>query len=643
MKADGMKYAEWNIIVTDASTASNFAANEFVRLIARMDPECTAQIRQKQCCLEEESTFLKIGVEPENMNTSFGNKFSDDAIKISVKNCAGVIAGSNPRSVLIAVYRFFTECGCGFVRPGRDGEFIPKKDSFSFAVEVCEKAFYRHRGICIEGAVSYENVVQMIDWAPKVGFNSYFTQFFTPFEFFDRWYSHRANPSLLPTPVSPDTVDQFVRDYAVELEKRGMLQHGVGHGWTPSVLGLPGLGWSATDEQIPEEKKELAALVEGERQLWHGVPLDTNLCYSNPKVKSLVAQEVANYAESHPQIDYLHFWLGDSVNSQCECEACRKARPADFYVDILNEIDARLTEKKLETKIVFLLYFDLLWAPEKAKIKNQDRFTLMFAPITRTYSEPLNKDAKGSMLPYTRNSLELPKSVGDSLAYLNAWQQQFSGDSFIFDYHYMWDHYKDPGYYQMAEVLKCDIENLHEIGLGGYVSCQVQRAFLPGGLGMYLMGNTLWQGKTDFESAAADYFNKAYGEDGEQCRAYLKKVSELFEPQILRGEKDAVGEEKACEYESIAVLIDQFIPVIEKNMSGEDLCRKRSWENLKFHGELCQHLAGVLAARARGNEQDMKERWAGARDFVCENEWKYQPFLDVQTFIRTWEQSILKL
>lgn len=643
MKSNGTNYAEWNILVTDTSTASSFAANEFVRLISRMDPMCIAQIKQLQCCSEEENALLKIGVDSENLETLSTNKYSDDAIRISVKNCTGVIAGSNPRSVLIAVYRFFTECGCGFVRPGRDGEFIPGGNSTKLAVEVCEKASYRHRGICIEGAVSYENVVQMIDWAPKVGFNSYFTQFFTPFEFFDRWYSHHTNPRLVSTPISPDTVNQFVCDYTAELEKRGMLQHGVGHGWTPSVLGLSGLGWNATEEKIPEEKKELVALVEGERTLWHGVPLNTNLCYSNPKVKSFLAQEVVNYVQSHPQIDYLHFWLGDSVNSQCECNACRSARPADFYVDILNMIDARLTEKKLKTKIVFLLYFELLWAPEKARIKNPERFTLMFAPITRTYSEPLNKDAKGSIFPYTRNKVELPKSVGDSLAYLNTWQKQFSGDSFIFDYHYMWDHYKDPGYYQMADVLKCDIENLHDIGLNGYVSCQVQRAFLPNGLGMYLMGNTLWQGKTDFECAAADYFQKAYGEDGEQCRAYLKKVSELFDPQSLRREKEAFGEEKACKYETLSVLIEQFMPVIQKNMFVEDLCRKCSWENLKFHGELCQHLTGVLAARAKKNKHDMKERWVKTRDFVCENEWKYQPFFDVMTFIHTWEQHILTI
>ena len=42
----------------------------------------------------------------------------DDAIFIDVTGERGVIAGNNPRSVLLAVYRYLTEVGCRWVRPG---------------------------------------------------------------------------------------------------------------------------------------------------------------------------------------------------------------------------------------------------------------------------------------------------------------------------------------------------------------------------------------------------------------------------------------------------------------------------------------------------------------------------------------------
>ena len=48
----------------------------------------------------------------------------DDAIAIEVGGGVGIIADSNPRSVLLATYRFLTELGCRWVRPGPDLSLI---------------------------------------------------------------------------------------------------------------------------------------------------------------------------------------------------------------------------------------------------------------------------------------------------------------------------------------------------------------------------------------------------------------------------------------------------------------------------------------------------------------------------------------
>ena len=52
----------------------------------------------------------------------------DDIIHIDTDENGGIIAGSNPRSVLLAVYRFLQENGCRWLFPGIDGEFIPMQD-----------------------------------------------------------------------------------------------------------------------------------------------------------------------------------------------------------------------------------------------------------------------------------------------------------------------------------------------------------------------------------------------------------------------------------------------------------------------------------------------------------------------------------
>ena len=621
----------WRLQLADPSEPSRFAAEEFTRLMKRMDPK--AKVVQAGV-VEPQEECLTIGV-----CKAFFSEEEKDGIRIRVKDCAGGIFGSDPGCVLIAVYRFFTECGCGFVRPGREGEFIPERDSAELEVEVSENACYRHRGVCIEGSVSYENVVNMIDWLPKVGMNSYFTQFFSPYTFFDRWYRHEPNPYLVPAPISRETVDLFMQDYTRELDKRGMKQHGVGHGWTAEALDLPGIGWcEEEDSSVPDEKKKMIAMVGGERKLWKKVALNTNLCYSAPEVQQSIVNKVVAYAESHPSMDYLHFWLADDANNHCECAACRKALPADFYVDILNEMDRALTEKGLITRIVFLLYNELWWAPLQARIKNPDRFTLMFAPISRTYSQVMSKDAQGELAPYVRNQIRGPRSTGDALSSLRSWQKLFEGDSFVFDYHYMWDHLKDPGYYRLAQVLKEDVENLHDIGLDGYMSCQTQRAFLPHGLGMYLLGETLWHGRTDFEAEASRFFQKTYGADGEACREYFCKLSQLFDPPTLRGEKPIDG--KSRDYQAVIELVQNFESTMKRNLDAEDLCHQRSWELLAYHGKLCIRLAEVMKDMAEDRKADAKEKWSQLRDFARRNESKYQAEFDMPLFLAVWEYQI---
>jgi hypothetical protein len=176
-----------------------------------------------------------------------------------------------------------------------------------------------------------------------------------------------------------------------------------------------------------------------------------------------VVHDIAGYLEKHKEVDLLHFWLADGLNNHCECENCVKITPSDIYVKMLNELDQLLSEKDINTKIVFLIYFELLWPPQTEKIQNEDRFILMFAPITRTYSQPfVTKGKIGVLPPFTRNKITLAKSVEENLSFLFAWGKQFKGDSFDFDYHLYFDHYNDPAYYSISEILHTDIKNLSQ-------------------------------------------------------------------------------------------------------------------------------------------------------------------------------------
>ena len=555
----------------------------------------------------------------------------NDAIGIRIAGGNGVIAGANPRSVLLAAYRYLHELGYRWVRPGADGEYLPRVSNADRTVEVAESASYRHRGICIEGAVSYEHVRDLIEWMPKVGFNAYFTQFREAHTFFARWYNSLPGAE----PFTVEKAREILAKVVADIKQRDLIYHAVGHGWTCEPFGISGLGWDRETREPAPKVAQYLALVKGKREFWHGVPLNTNLCYSNPEVRRIITDEIAGYAQSHPEIDLLHFWLADGSNNQCECDECSKLRPSDFYVMMLNELDRKLSQMGVPTRIVFLIYVDLLWPPERERIQNPDRFVLMFAPITRSYSKPFAPEAAlPEALPYVRNSLEFPRSVESNLSYLKEWQRSFVGDSFDFDYHFMWDHYHDPGYVQMAQVLQRDIQFLGDIGIDGYVSCQVQRAFLPTGLGMAAMGWTLWNKRCDFDRLAADYFAAAFGPDSAKCHEYLTQLSELFDPVYLRGEKPAESAEAATSLARIPDFIAAFRPVIEKNVQAQNPCWVTSWRYLQHHANIYEELSQALEARARGDQAVAWQRWQAVEEMVKSHRDVLHPVLDDFFFLR---------
>jgi hypothetical protein len=574
----------------------------------------------------------------------------DDYIWVEIRSGRGVVAGSNPRSVLMGVYRLLEKAGCRFIRPGKDGEFIPTIDIASLDVSIDSKPTYRHRGVCIEGAVSLQHMLDNVDWAPKVGMNSYFLEFMIPFTFFDRWYSHELNPTLPPEPVSVDHVIGFMNAIEQEIVKRGLAYHNPGHGWTCESLGIPGLGWFAAAPEISPSTRELLAEVKGRRELFEGVALNTHLCYSNPAARKAVAEYAVQYMQAKPHISYLQVWLADNDNNFCECPACRDTLPSDHYIMLLNEMDAALTAAGISVKIVFIAYLELLWPPREQTFVNPDRFVLLFAPISRTYSRSYEIDLAGVEIPeYRRNQIVLPSGIRENLAYLRDWQKIFTGDSFTYEYYFMWDCYLDPGYYETARILHDDVQKLKLIGLNGIISDQSQRSFFPTAFGMHMMARMLWDDTQAFDTLAAEYFAADFGEAGPAVRAYMQTVSELFDPPYIRGDREPrdetqhtwvlsagagrVDEEASRKLAQIPAVVEAFRPLIQKNLNHSVPCRALSWKYLSMHADITILLAQAFQARAEGRRIEARKAWEAVQEYVRQHELDLHNILDVFEFL----------
>ncbi len=619
-----------------------FAGQELKKYLAKCTDEMILVGDGKN---EEEGTIL-LGIGLRDNIPAVEDNHLDDAILIDIKGRTGVITGVNARSVLIAAYRYLTELGYVFVRPGKNGEKTPdaliEKD-----VYINEKPTSRHRSVCIEGSVTYESVEDMIDWLPKVGMNGYYIQFFTPMIFFQRWYAHKGyeytNPYLKGEPLTPEDVNGIVRMLEREIEKRGLIYYKIGHGWTCEPFGMTSYGWEPVEpESIPKGVEKYFALVDGKREIqttgrYAYVPMILQLCYGNPEVRKQMVDYFVDYCKKNPHIEYVVFGFGDGSNSQCECEFCRDTRPADFLVMIINEIIKGLDAEGLSTKIAFFMYSDTLWPPVKYKLDQKDRVLVFFCPISRTYTDAFETESNCKITEFKLNKLEFPSSTAELIAYYNEWKEFLGEDSSVFDYYYMWDCYKDFGGTALARVIGKDIKNYRELNLNGLTSCQGQRVFCPTSLGMNVMAKTLWNRDCDFDEVRDYVIHSEFGDDFALVRDYLEALSIYSLPEVTRLEKPFCPENIPI-YEKGLEILHEFKPVIEKHLCTDEGCEAVSWKYLGFHNGLAEMLLNTFIAISNGI--DPMSLWAPIEDYINRNEWDMREYFDVFEFKFTYLREV---
>ena len=282
----------YNIYKITSSPVVDFAAEELKKYMRMMMPRCgEISIAYNP----QAKDGLRLG-----LMQDFGLDVSeaedvllDDIIHIDTEQHGGIIAGDNPRSVLLAVYKYLTLNGCRWLFPGIDGEFIPIQDVT--AVQYHKMADCRFRGQCNEGAESQQCMMETIDFSPKIGLNAYMIEFDIPKIYYDWYYEHFNNTANRePEPISEDTVLQWKRMCEVEIAKRGLQFHDMGHGWNAESFGISSVGgWNSdVDNPVPEEARQYLALIDGKRELFNGVALNTNYCMSNEKARKIVIKTV---------------------------------------------------------------------------------------------------------------------------------------------------------------------------------------------------------------------------------------------------------------------------------------------------------------------------------------------------------------
>ncbi len=553
-------------------------------------------------------------------------KDTEDILYIETTENGGIIAANSPRGVLLALYQYLRELGCNWLFPGPDGEVIPTLNALS-PVSYHHTASYRYRGQCNEGSETQPLMMDAIAFTPKTGLNTFMLEFDIPRSYYVKAYRHHYDEAYPAEPLSNETVLQWKRECEAEISRRGLLFHDMGHGWTAEPFGLDSSGqWSTSDDStIPDSARKYLAQLNGVRTYYGGVALNTNICMSNPEAREIMASYIADYAAVQTNVDFLHIWLADASNNHCECEECAKKPMPDWYVMLLNDIDRHLTEKGLSTRIVFIVYVDTLWPPTVEKLACPDRFTLLFAPITRKYSEtyrlPAHRDA---VTPYACNKNRMPKGMSENLGYLSAWQDNWNGDCFCYEYHFWLPQYCDLGGLTFARLLYDDVQGLAEHGLSGIVEDGSQRSFFPNGFLFYVYCRTLFDKDIPYETLLEEYYSAGYGSDWEKVRDYMKSISEAACFAFVRGERSAdVG--KGAHYnpdmlpslEKLAGIVDDFVPYMDEKLENyrqNDNCKRveyAHWYLLRRHGDYVKQCGKLLCCACVGDTEGAQKAFDG--------------------------------
>ena len=613
----------------------DYAAEELKKYLRMMMPEsgdvsiCYDPTARDGFCL---GIMQDLGLDVSDVD----NSAIDDVIYIETDTRGGIISGANPRAVLIAVYEYLRKNGCEWLFPGVDGEYIPIRDIVP--VKYRHKPTVRHRGNCIEGAVSQQIMEGFIELMPKLGLNCFMVQFQNPIEFYNRHYLHWRNNDCRPEePITKETCLQWTRRMECEMDKRGIMLHSCGHGWTNDPFGIDSSrAWNGTDDDvIPKENLECIAYVEGKRGFYHRRPANTQFCMSNERARRLFVNYVADYCAAHSNTDYLHLWLADDKNNHCECDACAKRSTQDWYMILLNEVDAELTRRRLNNKIVYIVYEDLTWAPFTEKLENPDRFMMMIAPINRDYTKSMGEpDPTIKLLPYVKNKLKMPGSLQEFMLYVKEWQKIWHGDIFAFEYHFWKHHQFDLSGLQIARRLYEDTAAYLGEGIEGMMQCGSQRGFFPNGFAFYTHARAMFDLDIPLEDLEEHYYSTAYGEDWRLFRDGLKALSDAVPYEYMSIDHAKVRDgayynpEMKPRIDSLIPLCDRLLELVRDHYNSDYRVRTVAVRLLEKYCEYVKLLAVALGLKAIGKNDEARAAYEDIRLYLGKIEVETEPYDD---------------
>ena len=323
-----------------------------------------------------------------------------------------VITGASGRGLLHGAYRLLDRLGCRFLAPQfahyeGSAEVVPHAKTLTATDEAFGNRWisptFKFRKLYVEEGLSHdeENLRQLVEWMPKVGFNT----LVVPTDYQGsgrvRWDAWRE--ALTP-----------------ELQRRGITIEVGGHGYQNFInaeMPDPDQPGKTLFETHPDW---FAKDADGEPQKTKRWVFNT----ANPDAVRFMVGNVVRYVQERPEIQIFDLWPPDGERWD-ESEAGKaQGSPADRMVWLTNLVNREVKTVRPDLRLECIAYGQYVVPPTTQRL---DKDVLVdFCPINQQFDVPIFDASSEKNADYVKN--------------LTAWRQSFEGDISLYSYYrkYAW-------------------------------------------------------------------------------------------------------------------------------------------------------------------------------------------------------------
>jgi hypothetical protein len=404
-------------------------------------------------------------------------------IKTSGENL--ILAGTNPRGVLYAVYTLLEDyLGVSWAQfdmlSETPDEVIPKNDSVTLGpIDKTWEPKFSYRAIQFSYRTDGSHI-HGIDWITKNKMN---TVLFYRFPFnseFEKDAGYAAN-------TQP------------EMEKRGLNLEVTHHGLHR---------WLGRSDELFAEHPECFPLIDGQRKQH---VRQFAYCLSNPKTIELMANNMKTFIKNHPEIDIIDAWPDDSYGN-CQCQKCRElgardgrhAKNTDYYLRFVNELSKQVRSEYPDVVFSYLAYINVTQPPEK--VAPAENVMILFCPYWRCFVHTLGD---------TTCARNKAKNFDNAII---GWAK-FDNDLAIYAYYYGMGCYRQLPF-PVFSIIKRDLNIYKSQGVTGFSPSVVQR---PHELNIEVAAKLSWNLDLSTADILEDYCRRYFAQAAEPMERFYKR------------------------------------------------------------------------------------------------------------------------